>query len=113
NEKIDIVPYSPIPENFITASLNPATIVKIQLHSVEKRAEVVVERDSLSKAIGKRGQNAKLAAKLTGWKIDIAEQEEAETLARLEQLNLRYLEDFLSQVEGVPEIVRAAIAKSP
>jgi N utilization substance protein A len=112
NEKIDIVPYSPISENFIQAALNPAQIVKIQLHTVEKRAEVMVERDSLSKAIGKRGQNAKLAAKLTGWKIDITEQEEAETLARLEQLNLRYLEDFLSQVEGVPEIVRAAIAKS-
>ena len=113
NEKIDIVPYSPIAENFIAAALNPAQIAKITLHAIEKRAEVVVERDSLSKAIGKRGQNAKLAAKLTGWKIDISEQEEAETLARLEAINLRYLEDFLAQIEGLPGIARAALAKTP
>lgn len=113
NEKIDIVPYSPIPENFITSALNPATIVNIRLHSIERRAEVVVERDSLSKAIGKRGQNAKLAAKLTGWKIDISEQEEAETIARMEQINLQYLEDFLKQVEGIGDFIRAAIAKTP
>ncbi len=112
NEKIDIVPWSPIPENFITSALNPAQIVSIRLLPVEKRAEVIVERDSLSKAIGKRGQNAKLAAKLTGWKIDIGEQEEAETIARLDALNLKYLDDFLAQVEGLPEIARAAIAKS-
>lgn len=112
NEKIDIVPYSPIAENFITSALNPAQIVKITLQPVERRATVVVERDSLSKAIGKRGQNAKLAAKLTGWKIDIAEQEEAETLARIELIGLQYLQDFLAQIEGLPEIVRAAIAKS-
>jgi N utilization substance protein A len=112
NEKVDIVPWSPIPENFITSALNPAQIVNIRLSPVEKRAEVVVERESLSKAIGKRGQNAKLAAKLTGWKIDISEQEEAETLARLDAINQRYLEDFLSQIQGIPEIVRAALARS-
>ncbi len=112
NEKIDIVPYSPIPENFITSALNPAQIIQIRLHQVEKRAEVIVERESLSKAIGKRGQNAKLAAKLTGWKIDISEQEEAETLERLRQINIQYLEDFLSQLDNLPEFIRAAIAKS-
>lgn len=112
NEKIDIVPYSPIPENFIKSALNPAQIISIKLHDVEKRAEVTVERDSLSKAIGKRGQNAKLAARLTGWKIDISEQEEAETIARIEQINLRYLEDFLAQIEGISEFMREAVARS-
>ncbi len=112
NEKIDIVPYSPIPENFITSALNPAQIVKINLNPVERKADVMVERDSLSKAIGKKGQNAKLAAKLTGWKIDITEQEEQETIAKIQQINLQYLEDFLTQVEEIPEFVRAAIAKS-
>lgn len=111
NEKIDIVPYSPIPENFIKSALNPAQIISIKLHPVEKRAEVIVERESLSKAIGKRGQNAKLAARLTGWKIDISEQEEAETMARIEQINLRYLEDFLAQIEGLSEFMREVIAK--
>ncbi len=113
NEKIDIVPWSPIPENFIKAALNPAQITNIELHEVERRAEVVVERDSLSKAIGKRGQNAKLAAKLTGWKIDITEQQEAETMERLQQINLQYLNDFLSQIEDLPGIARDAIGKSP
>lgn len=112
NEKVDIVPWSPIPENFITASLNPASIINIKLHEVERRAEVMVERDSLSKAIGKRGQNAKLAARLTGWKIDITEQEEAETLQRLQEVNLQYLNDFLSQIEDLPSIAREAIGKS-
>jgi N utilization substance protein A len=113
NEKVDIVPWSPIPENFITSALNPAQIISIRLSPVERRAEVVVERESLSKAIGKRGQNAKLAAKLTGWKIDIAEQEEAETLARIDAINQRYLQDFLAQIEGLPEISKAALARSP
>ncbi len=112
NEKVDIVPWSPLPENFIRSALNPANIVNIKLNEVEKRAHVIVERDSLSKAIGKRGQNAKLAAKLTGWKIDIGEQEEAETLARLEAVNIKYLEDFLSQIEGLSDFSRAAMSKN-
>jgi N utilization substance protein A len=112
NEKVDIVPYSPIAENFIRSALNPAEIISINLHSVEKRAEVLVERESLAKAIGKRGQNAKLAAKLTGWKIDISEQEEAEVMARLDAHNLQYLDDFLRQIPELPEIVRAAMAKN-
>lgn len=113
NEKIDIVPFSMNATTFITSALNPAQIVSIRMNEIEKRAEVVVERETLSRAIGKRGQNAKLAAKLTGWKIDISEQEEAETLARIEQLNLRYLSDFLAQVEGLSEIAAAAIARAP
>jgi N utilization substance protein A len=113
NEKIDIVPYSPIPENFIRSALNPAQIISIKLHPVEKRAEVLVDHESLSKAIGKRGQNAKLAAKLTGWKIDIHQQEEAGSVQRLHEINQRMLDDFLPQIEGLSEFMRDAIKASP
>jgi N utilization substance protein A len=112
NEKIDIVPWSMNPDYFIRSALNPAKIVSIRLNEIEKRAEVIVERDSLSKAIGKRGTNAKLAAKLTGWKIDVRAQESAETLAQMNEIGLKYLEDFLSQIEGLPGIAREAIARS-
>lgn len=112
NEKVDIVPYSIIPEMFIRSALNPAKIVHIRLNEIEKRAEVTVERDSLSKAIGKRGQNAKLAARLTGWKIDVRAQEEEGASAAMSEITLKYLEDFLGQVEGLTNIAREAIARS-
>lgn len=112
NEKVDIVPYSAIPENFITSALNPAQIVSIKLNELERRATVVVERESLAKAIGKRGQNAKLAAKLTGWKIDVGEQEDAAELARLESISLQYLNDFLNQIDGLSQFSKDALARS-
>jgi len=112
NEKIDIVPFSINPETFIRSALNPAKIYTIRLNEIEKRAEVTVERESLSKAIGKRGQNAKLAAKLTGWKIDVRAQEEDSTSAAFNEISIKYLEDFLSQVEGLASIAAEAIARS-
>jgi len=112
NEKIDIVPYSSIPQHFIAAALNPAKIVTIRLNETEKRAEAIVERDSLSVAIGKRGQNAKLASKLTGWKIDVIAQEPAELRQMLEEIGRRYLEDFLSQIEGLTGLARDALLRS-
>ncbi|MDK2970301.1 MAG: transcription termination/antitermination protein NusA [Candidatus Sumerlaeota bacterium] len=112
NEKVDIVPYSAMPETFIASALNPAKIVVIKLNEIERRAYVVVEHESLAKAIGKRGQNAKLAAKLTGWKIDVTEQEDEEELARLVSISQQYLMDFLSQIEGLSEFMRDAMAKT-
>jgi len=112
NEKIDIVPYSPISQNFIAAALNPAKIVTIRLNETERRAEAVVERDSLSVAIGKRGQNAKLAARLTGWKIDIIAQEPVEMRQFLEEISKRYMEDFLQQIEGLTGLAREALLRT-
>ncbi len=71
NERIDIVPYHPDPEIFVTRALAPTKIVKIESVSEENTMIVVVEDDQLSLAIGKGGQNARLAAKLTGWKVNI------------------------------------------
>lgn len=69
-EKIDIVPYSDVPETYISAALLPA-VVKSVIFEGERTCRVMVAPDQLSLAIGKEGQNARLAAKLTGYKIDI------------------------------------------
>ncbi len=70
-EKIDIVKYSEDPKEFITASLNPAEVISLEVDVENKEAYVIVPNHQLSLAIGKEGQNARLAARLTGYKIDI------------------------------------------
>jgi len=70
-EKIDIIDWSEDPKKFIQESLSPAKIMSIELDEAEKKATVTVTEDQQSLAIGKSGQNVRLAAKLTGWKIDI------------------------------------------
>lgn len=73
NEKIDIIPYSDEPEKYIAAALAPAEILKVEIDPDEdKVCHVTVPDHQLSLAIGNKGQNARLAAKLTGWKVDIA-----------------------------------------
>lgn len=71
-EKIDIIEWNENIEKFISAALSPAKVLAVKLYEEEKRAVVTVPDDQLSLAIGKRGQNVRLAAKLTGWKIDVA-----------------------------------------
>jgi N utilization substance protein A len=70
-EKIDIIEYSDDPVKFIANGLSPAKILNVQLDEANKEAKVGVLEDQLSLAIGKAGQNVRLAARLTGWKIDI------------------------------------------
>lgn len=70
-EKIDIIPYSENPAEFISQALSPATVLHIQLNPEDKSSLAVVPDDKLSLAIGKSGQNVRLAARLTGWKIDV------------------------------------------
>jgi len=70
-EKIDIIPYSDISEKFVAAALAPAKVIDVELDRDKKEAKVTVPEDQLSLAIGKEGQNVRLAAKLTGWRIDI------------------------------------------
>jgi N utilization substance protein A len=76
-EKIDVVAWSPNPQEFIANALSPAKVVAVYLNEEEKAAKVIVPDKSLSLAIGKEGQNARLAAKLTGWRIDIRSESEA------------------------------------
>lgn len=82
-EKVDIIAYSDDPREFIANALSPARVSRVLLDGEEKSARVVVPDDQLSLAIGKEGQNARLAARLTGWRIDIkSEQQMAEIIAR-------------------------------
>ncbi len=79
NERIDIVPWSNDPSSFVTQALRPAEVAQVQILDIEKKdMRVVVEDDQLSLAIGKAGQNARLAVKLTGWNIDLIKRSDLE-----------------------------------
>lgn len=83
-EKIDIVEYSTDPERFIGNALSPARVVEVFSNEEETSARAVVPDHQLSLAIGREGQNARLAARLTGWKIDIKSESQMAELALLE-----------------------------
>ncbi len=76
-EKIDIIPYSEDPETYIANALSPTKVVSVSLNDADKKAIVRVPEDQLSLAIGKQGQNVRLAAKLTNWNIDIVSADES------------------------------------
>lgn len=78
-EKIDIVKWNTDPAKYIANALSPAKVVSVDVNEIEKTSRVVVPDYQLSLAIGKEGQNARLAAKLTGWKIDIKSESQAQT----------------------------------
>ncbi|MBE6852535.1 MAG: transcription termination/antitermination protein NusA [Ruminococcus sp.] len=99
-EKIDIVIYSENPEEFIAKSLAPSEVTKVILDEEERSCTVIVPDSQLSLAIGNRGQNAKLAAKLTGYKIDIKPESEA---AKAEQES----EEQSTDAEEAPVITEA------
>ena len=76
-EKIDIIRWSDDPAELIENALSPAKIISVDVDELEKSASIIVPDNQLSLAIGKNGQNAKLAAKLTGYKIDIKSELQA------------------------------------
>lgn len=76
-EKIDIIKYDKNPEIFIANSLSPSKVTAVYINETEKAARVIVPDQHLSLAIGKEGQNARLAARLTGWKVDIKSESQA------------------------------------
>ncbi|MBI2330206.1 transcription termination/antitermination protein NusA [Candidatus Daviesbacteria bacterium] len=84
-EKIDIISYSDDPARFIAQALSPAKDIQVRLNEKDKIATVTVPQSQLSLAIGKGGQNVRLAAKLTGWKIDIVGAEEPEVTSAEEE----------------------------
>ncbi|MDR3592801.1 MAG: transcription termination factor NusA [Negativicutes bacterium] len=78
-EKIDIVKWNTDPAKYIANALSPAKVVSVEVNETEKTSRVIVPDYQLSLAIGKEGQNARLAAKLTGWKIDIKSESQVQT----------------------------------
>ena len=99
NEKIDIIKWSKVPEEFIANSLSPAKVLDVVVNEEDKTAKVVVDDNQLSLAIGKEGQNVRLAAKLTNWKIDIKSKSQAEAAAKEEAT------EVLDAVETAEEII--------
>jgi N utilization substance protein A len=81
-ERIDVIKWDPDPANFVSNALSPAEVLEVKIDENEHRATVVVPDRMLSLAIGKEGQNARLAAKLTGWRIDIHSQAASERAAQ-------------------------------
>ncbi len=121
-ERIDIVPWSSDAGIFVSRALSPAKVMDVRVHEAEGRCQVVVADDQLSLAIGKGGQNARLAAKLTGWKIDLiarsedlkrqeAERAQRIPLDRMEGLGPRLREKlFDAGYESVQELAAADVA---
>ena len=111
-EKIDIIAYSEDPSQFAMNALSPAKISRANvIDPIEKHLEVIVETDQLSLAIGKKGQNVRLAAKLTGWKIDIKSEEEkrAEIEEQMAQLSAR---TSLSELPGLTAAILQKLTDS-
>ena len=111
DEKIDIIEWNPDPVLYISKAISPAKVSGVYLNEAEKTATVVVQEDQLSLAIGRDGQNARLAAKLTGWRIDIKSLTEAAAdaivkvqtdptlgnIAEVERPNIPAIEDILTK----------------
>ncbi len=99
-EKIDIIPWNESSEAFIASALSPSKVVKVVVDEAEKSAKVVVPDYQLSLAIGKEGQNARLAAKLTGYRIDIkseTQSKETNFIATEKATPVNPFEEFLAQ----------------
>lgn len=115
-EKIDIIEWSPDPVEFVRKALSPAKVLDIVLDEEEHKATIEVAPDQLSLAIGKGGQNVRLAAKLTGWKIDIkgsevlAEETSEDTPVDEGFVSLEKLSDQETSEEDVSEIESATEA---
>jgi len=77
-EKIDVIPYSEDVFEYIASALSPAEVISVEINEAEKSSKVIVPDSKLSLAIGKEGLNVRLAAKLTGWKIDVSSESKAE-----------------------------------
>ena len=111
-EKIDIIEYSDDPVQYVTKALSPAKVSRVTiLDPVEKHMEVVVEDSQLSLAIGKKGQNVRLAAKLIGWKIDIKSEEEKrrELESRMEDMVISGAPVSVLIDHGLPESIVEAL----
>ncbi|MDU3153513.1 MAG: transcription termination factor NusA, partial [Anaerococcus hydrogenalis] len=104
-EKIDIINYDKDIKTFIRNSLSPAEINEVYINDKKKQSLVVVREDQLSLAIGKEGQNARLAARLTGWKIDIKSQEEFDNLDQEEIDEILGLNEEDEKIEALNESI--------
>ncbi len=111
-EKIDVVPWAEDEETFIASALSPAKVVRVVLDGETKKAKVVVPDSALSLAIGKEGQNARLAAKLTGWGIDIRSEAEAAAEAERDEAAAREAAERSAQEDEARRAAAALLAEA-
>jgi len=114
-EKIDIIEHSDDIVDFISNSLSPAKVINVELDEAEHSAKAYVREDQLSLAIGKGGQNVRLAARLTGWRLDIVEENSGETKMTSEDSDDEAIEETaegevdetseVKEVSSEPEVV--------
>jgi N utilization substance protein A len=112
-EKLDVVLWSPSPQTFIANALSPAQVVRVTLDENEGIATVVVPDKQLSLAIGKEGQNARLAAKLTGWRIDIKSASTAEVEQVAKAKAKRGVKEAEAELPAIEEPVLASAGAEP
>ena len=98
NEKIDIVPWSADPVRFVCAALQPAEVSRVLVDEGAQRMEIVIPDDQLSLAIGRRGQNVRLAAELTGWKLELSSESKMN-----ERRAIAY--ESLGRIEGLGDLL--------
>ena len=108
-EKIDIIPYNDEPARFVAKALSPARVREVLVDDENKQATVIVPDDQLSLAIGREGQNARLAARLTGWRVDIR----SETEFAKEETGLRRTRRRRSAAAAPRSSATAAAARTP
>jgi N utilization substance protein A len=107
-ERIDIVPWSDEISAFVSRALSPAKISGVRANSEKRSVLVVVEEDQLSLAIGKEGQNVRLASKLTGWQIDLTTTRELEQRERLQEHLTMSIEEMVGVTPKIAEKLKAA-----
>jgi len=107
-EKIDIVRWHEDIKQFITEALKPAEFVKLEINQDRKSVSIITTEDQYSLAIGKRGQNARLTSKLTGWKVDVLKQKERDAISFEEKIN-KVKQIFLSIPDVSEEVAQALV----
>jgi len=100
-EKVDIIRWDTDVATFVTNALQPAKLARVQVDQVKRTVQVIAAEDQLSLAIGRKGQNARLAAKLTGWKIDINRHEQVER--QVFEDKVHHAIDALARIPGIGE----------
>jgi transcription antitermination factor NusA-like protein len=109
-EKIDIIPWNDEPARFIAKALAPARVKEVLVDDEEQQATIIVPDGELSLAIGREGQNARLAAKLTGWRVDIKSESEYLAESDEEYADASNLAKYLEE-RGYPEKRMKALLK--
>lgn len=107
NEKVDIIPWSSDIRNYVNAALSPAKLKAFEVDEAGKRIKIIVSNDQLSLAIGRRGQNARLTSKLTGWYVDI-EEERIEPVLGFEEKVAEAIQ-ALAGIPGLTEVQASAL----